>query len=141
MGCQIARIGLFHKDNSFAEPMSLVLQLPVPHRSRTVAEVFLAEVLERNGMRSGDCRARSAASRRARQSARAKVLDLAPSMQEFCATARAPKFFLVHLYLDRCGVAEAARTSRDRERVRARRSYRCYRCYGERGCLGRPSVG
>lgn len=54
MGCQVARIWLFHKNNSFAEAKSLVLQLPVPHVSRTVSRAFLAEVFEQAGMR---CRA------------------------------------------------------------------------------------
>src|SRR3979490_1262828 len=118
--------------------MSLVLQLPVPHISRTVAEVFLAEGFERNGMQSSGRGATSGASRCARQCARAKVLELVLGMQEFYATARAPKFFLVHRYLDRCGVAEAARSARDRERVSTGRSYRRY---GERGRLGRASIG
>src|SRR5216684_3911518 len=124
MGCPVARIGLFHKNNSFAEAKSLVLQLPVPHTRRTAAEVFLAEGFEQDGKRSGGRGATSVASRCARQ--------------ESYATARAPKFFLVHRYLDRCGVAEAARSSRDRERVSTRRSYRRY---GEGGCLGRAGIG
>src|SRR5437867_4068293 len=45
MGCQTAWIGLFHKNNSFAEAKSVVLQLPVLHSSRTVARAFLAAYL------------------------------------------------------------------------------------------------
>jgi hypothetical protein len=39
------------------------------------------------------------------------------------------RFFLVHRNLDRCGVADGARSSRDRERVSSSRSAR--RRYGE----------
>src|SRR6266403_710228 len=46
MGCQFARIGLFHKNNSFAEAMRRVLQLPVPHVLRTAARAFLAGAFE-----------------------------------------------------------------------------------------------
>src|SRR6266850_3608026 len=139
MGCQVARIGLFHKIILSLGPMSLVLQLPVPHSSRTVAEVFLAERYpSRMESRQVPVVPDPWQAALARQSARANGLDPVLPIEEFCATARAPKFFLVHRYLDRCGVAEAARSSRECERVSTRRSYRRY---GERGRLGRASIG
>ncbi len=42
--------GCFIRNNSFAEAKSLVLQLPVPHVSRTVALVFLAVTFKWDGM-------------------------------------------------------------------------------------------
>jgi len=51
----------------------------------------------------------------------------------------APKLFLVHRYLDRCGMADVARGSRDRKRVGSRRS--TWRGHGERGCFGHAGIG
>jgi hypothetical protein len=98
----VPRIGLFHKNNSFAEAKSLVLQLPVPHVSRTVAQAFLAGVFEEAGILC-ECGAGLGSFRRfrsQRQPLRRKGKEGLRILKQFIKKNRTPSGLISHLRHD-----------------------------------------